>query len=90
MNQSFSEKAAASIRVMTMPGRYGWLWQPQDADADEVRERIEAVTGNKPKETLEEDDADFGKTLEWNWEGIGISLYESEGGISISLSLAQE
>ena len=62
----------------------------QDADADEVRERIEAVTGNKPKETLEEDDADFGKTLEWNWGGIGISLYESEGGISISLSLAQE
>ena len=23
----FLEKAAASIRVMTMPGRYGWLWQ---------------------------------------------------------------
>lgn len=72
----------------------GTVWlvlaEPQEADADELRERLEAVTGNEPEETLEEDDADFGKTLDWNWGGIGISLYESEGGISISLSLAQE
>ncbi len=83
-----------SCSVHTSYDDAGTVWlalaEPQDADADEVRERIEAVTGNKPKETLEEDDADFDKTLEWNWEGIGISLYESEGGISISLSLAQE
>ena len=83
-----------SCSVHTSYDDAGTVWlalaEPQDADADEVRERIEAVTGNKPKETLEEDDADFSKTLEWNWEGIGISLYESEGGISISLSLAQE
>lgn len=70
----------------------GTVWlvlaEPQEADAEELQERITAVTGRKPEETRE-DDADAGKTLEWNWEGIGIALYEADGGVSISLSLAK-
>ena len=89
-----TELFGKSCSVHTSYDDAGAVWlvlaEPQEADAGGLRERIEAVTGSEPEETLEEDDADFGKTLDWNWGGIGISLYESDGGVSISLSLAQE
>lgn len=74
----------------------GLVWlvlaEPQELSAKELRERICAVTGSEPEEVPEETAAggtDLGKTLDWNWGGIGISLYEADGGVSLSLSLAE-
>lgn len=82
----------------------GLVWlvlaEPRELAAQELRERICAVTGSRPEEALEkmpeetleetgESGTDSGKTSDWNWGGIGISLYEADGGVSLSLSLAE-
>ena len=86
----------------------GLVWlvlaEPRELAAQELRERICAVTGGRPEEALEkmpeetleetlgetgESGTDSGKTSDWNWGGIGISLYEADGGVSLSLSLAE-
>lgn len=82
----------------------GLIWlvlaEPRELAAEELRERICAVTGSRPEEALEkmpeeileetgESGTDSGKTSDWNWGGIGISLYEADGGVSLSLSLAE-
>lgn len=82
----------------------GLVWlvlaEPRELAAEELRERICAVTGSRPEEALEkmpeetleetgESGTDSGKTSDWSWGGIGISLYEADGGVSLSLSLAE-
>lgn len=86
----------------------GLVWlvlaEPRELAAQELWERICAVTGSRPEEALEkmpeetleetlgetgESGTDSGKTSDWNWGGIGISLYEADGGVSLSLSLAE-
>lgn len=74
----------------------GLVWlvtaEPKGTDSGELRDRIRAVTGSEPEEVTEETGEgreNPGKTLDWNWEGIGVSLYEAEEGVSISISLSE-